>query len=68
MKQEQHKEVKTTRDLMNDKRVDSFWKEDGEWWLLLVDGYEWAPNSQVIHEYTIKGICSVMNHDVIRCR
>lgn len=58
------KKVKTLVDLQNDPRVDSVWNEDNSWWCLLVDGYEWAPNSQLIHETTIKSVCSVMNHEV----
>lgn len=58
------KRVKTLVDLQNDPRVDSVWNEDNSWWCLLVDGYEWAPNSQQIHETTIKSVCSVMNHEV----
>ena len=28
------------------------------------DGYEWAYNSQIIHEYTVNGLLGVMNNDV----
>jgi hypothetical protein len=58
------KKVRTLADIQNDPRVDSVWNEDNSWWCQLVDGYEWAPNSQLIHETSIKEVCSVMNHEV----
>ena len=62
------KKLKSLKDIQEDPRVESIYKErDDEgvsWWIELKDGYEWAYNSQIIHEYTVNGLLGVMNNDV----
>jgi len=55
------KTVKTLRDIENDPRVADIHKEEGQWWGLLVDGYEWCPEAQIFREKTIKEMCYVLN-------
>jgi len=66
--EEKFKKLKTIKDIEEDPRVDSIYKQrDDEgvsWWIELKDGYEWAPNSQIIHEYTVNELLSIMNNDV----
>jgi hypothetical protein len=63
------KKVKTIEDIRQDPRVESIYKDkDGDgvsWWVDLKDGYEWAPNSQIIHESTINNLLSIINNQVV---
>lgn len=55
------KKVRTIEQLELDPRVESLYKDEDGWWLQLADGYEWAPNSTLIHEDTISACCGLLN-------
>ncbi len=65
------KKVRTKKDIENDPRVESIHQEDdgcwdtSGWWCYLKSGWQAYGNQQrIIHERTIKDICSELNNNV----
>lgn len=65
MKQQKFKKVRTSNDIANDPRVDGIsYEGDDGWWVILKDDWVFAPDTHIIHEYSIKDCCDVLNNVV----
>jgi hypothetical protein len=48
--------MKAIDKILADTRVSDLWKDSDGWWCILKDGYEYEPQSQTLHEYTLSAI------------
>jgi len=63
MKKQKFKKVRSAKNIENDPRVDQFYSDSDGWWILLYEPFQWF-GGQIMHEYSIRQLCSALNYDV----
>ena len=58
--------MKAVDKILADTRVSDLWKDSDGWWCILKDGYEYEPQSQTLHEYTLSAIKECLKY-VYKC-